>query len=524
MNKSLSHNPGIGQAMTDIPSMPLSSSLDSNLAVLKETFDDCDDIVFNEAQVADKSVCLVYFAELVSHQSIFDIEKRLSSFTESYTQTGSQASFTSLVYRYFPFRSGDESKDLSFVIKNILAGQIILLVDELDDVLIFQSHKSDERVPESDTEQTVRGPHKGFVENIHTNLQLIRQKIQTPSLKVEYFTLGKQSNTKISVVFMKGIADEAIVEEVHSRLSRIDIDGVLDSHYIESMIKDSPRSPFPTLFSTERPDRVCGGLLDGKVAILTDGTPTALTAPAMFVEFLHSSEDYYDSSLIASAIRWVRFLGLFVALILPAFFVGITAFHQDLLQTPFLMRIAASREALPYPVVVEGVFMLLTYELLREAGLRMPKKFGGAVVTILGLVLIGQSAVQAGLIGPMMAIVVSVSALTSFILPNYEFHQVIRFCTIPFLLLAGLFGFMGILVGLMFALTHLVSIRSFGVPYFSPVSPARKEGWKDVFIRAPWRAMDTRTPGLGIDNIDRSGARNMANPPKEDKVDQDDKE
>jgi hypothetical protein len=404
-----------------------------------------------------------------------------------------------------------------------LSGQTILIVDEIDHVFLFSSNNPRGRkVTEPDNERTVRGPKEGFVEDIHTNLRLIRRKLRTPSLKVEYLTLGKQTNTQISIVYIKGVADEEIVKEVHRRLSRIDIDGVLDSHYLESMIKDSPRSPFPTVFNTERPDRVCGGLLDGKVAILTDGTPSALTAPAMFVEFLHSSEDYYGGSLFATVIRWVRFLGLFVALILPAFYVGMVMFHQDLLQTPFLLRIAANREALPYPVLVEGIFMLLTFELLREAGLRMPKIFGGAVVTILGLVLIGQAAVQAGLIGPLMAIVISVTALTSFILPNYEFHQIIRFCGIPLLLLAGFFGFMGIIVGLMFGLAHLVSLRSFGVPYFSPVSPARKEGWKDVFIRTPWWAMDTRTPGLGIDNFYRAGDENVARPPKDSEEDRDD--
>ncbi|WP_167751342.1 spore germination protein [Lentibacillus salicampi] len=524
MNNSLPTNQDLGQSNSDIPSMSLSSSLNENLDVLKKTFDGCDDIVFNEVSFVDKSVCLVYIAELISNQTIFEIEKGLASSLESYTQNGPQPSFTSLVYRCFPFRRDKDSKNIRGVIKRIMAGKVALLVDDTDDALLFDTNNPSEvNVPESDTERTVRGPNKGFVETIDTNLRFIRQKIQTPSLKVNYLTLGEQSNTKVSVVFMEGIADKEIVAEVHRRLSRIDIDGVLDSHYIESMIKDSPWSPFPTLFSTERADRVCGGLLDGKVAILTDGSPSALTAPTMFVEFLHSSEDYYDSSLVASIIRWVRFLGLFVTLILPAFFVGITTFHQDLLQTPFLMRIAASREALPYPVMVEGFFMLLTYELLREAGLRMPKKLGGAIVTILGLVLIGQSAVQAGLVGSMMAIVVSVTALTSFILPNYEFHQVIRFGTIPFLLLAGVFGFMGILVALMFVLAHLISLRSFGVPYFSPVSPGRKEGWKDVFIRAPWWAMDTRAPGLGVDNIDRVGAKNRVHTPAEEKVDQDGK-
>ncbi|MFC0270607.1 spore germination protein [Metabacillus herbersteinensis] len=371
--------------------------------------------------------------------------------------------------------------------------------------LRLSSNSAGRSVGEPTTERTARGPQDGFVEDIDINLALIRKRIKTPSLKVESLKIGKQTKTEVALIYIKGIANDEIVKELNSRLAKIQIDGILDSHYLESMIDDNRLSPFPTVYSTERPDRICASLLDGKVAIITDGTPYALTAPTLFVEFLHSSDDYYNSSIVATTIRWVRFLGLFITLILPAFFVAMTTFHQDLLQTPLLIRLAAGREGLPYPVLVEAIFMVITYELVREAGLRMPKTFGNAAITIFGLVLIGQAAVQAGIIGPVMTVVISVTALTSFILPNYAFYQIIRLCGFPLLLLAGLFGFMGILVGLMFGLTHLVSLRSFGVPYFSPVSPAIKEGWKDVFIRAPWWAMETRTPGLGVKNEVRAG-------------------
>ncbi len=523
LKSSSTHNKITGKSNKEIPPVPLSSSLEENVSLLKHTFKQCDDIVFHYTQIDYQSGCLIYLSEMVNDQALFKIEQGLSSYSADQKERGPEGSLTSFLQR-FPFSSTNKSNDLQFIIREILSGHSILVVDEMDQIFIFNStHPSGRAVSEPNTERTVRGPQEGFVEDIDTNLRMIRRKLRTPSLKIEHLTLGKQTNTQISIVYMKGIADDEVVKEVHQRLSRIDIDAVLDSHYLESMIKDSPKSPFPTVYSTERPDRVCGGLLDGKVAIITDGSPFALTVPAMFVEFLHSSEDYYDGSLIASALRWVRFLGLFVALILPAFYVALTTFHQDLLQTPFLLRTAASRETLPYPVLVEGIFMLLTFELLREAGIRMPKLFGGATVTILGLVIISQAAVQAGIIGAVMAIVVSVTALTSFILPNYAFHQIIRFCGIPLLVLAGFFGFMGLIVGLMVGLVHLVSLRSFGVPYFSPVSPARKEGWKDVFIRAPWWAMETRTPGLGIDNIERSGGGNVAISPRANKGDWDEK-
>jgi hypothetical protein len=493
-------------------SSPLSSSLMKNIENLKAIFETCDDIVFHFTNLSNQSGCFVYLSNMVSTQAMYEIEQGLSSYSET---TDLKETIPSFIRRRFTFSNVMEIDKNQSVVKQILEGNTVLLIDELEKGFVFHSINTFGRnINESITERTIRGPREGFVEDIQKNIMLIRRKIKTPSLRVENVMIGTQTNTQISVVYIKGIASETIVKEVHQRLSRIEIDGILESHYIESMIKDSPRSPVPTIYSTERPDRICGSLLDGKVAILVDGTPFVLTVPAVFVEFLHSNEDYYDSALVATLIRWIRFLGLFVTLILPAFYVGLTTFHPDLLQDPFLIKIAANREALPYPVVIEAIFMLLAFELVREAGLRMPRTFGGATVTILALVIISQTAIQAGIIGPALAVVVSVTALTSFILPNYAFHQIIRFSGLPILILAGIFGFMGIIVGLMFGLAYLVSLRSFGVPYFSPVSPAHKESWKDVFIRAPRWAMKTRPAGLDIENKQRANSGNFAKPPQ----------
>ncbi|WLD93758.1 spore germination protein [Alkalihalobacillus sp. AL-G] len=487
------------------------AEIGTKISYLKDTFEACGDIVFKPVEINNNTGFLIFLSEMIDHKALFEIEQGFFSY--KYEQMQGK-DIRSIVRERYPFSSVLESDDTKSMINEILSGRTVLLFKELDIVFSFvTTNSTSRRIDEPRTERTVRGPQEAFIESIDTNLMLIRRKVRTPSLKVEYLTLGKQTNTKIAVVFLKGIANDDIVKEVHQRLNRIEIDGVLESQYIESMIKDSPKSPFPTVYSTERPDKVSADLLEGKVAIFIDGTPFVLTAPALFVEFLHSSEDYYDGSLVATTIRWIRFLGLFVTLILPSFYVAMVSVHQDLLQTPLLLRLAANREALPYPVLVEGIFLILTYELIREAGLRMPKPLGGAIVTILGLVLIGQATVQAGIIGPVMAIVVSVTALTSFILPNYAFHQIIRYCGIPILLLAGFFGFMGILVALMFGLAHLVNLRSFGVPYSSPVSPAQREGWKDVFIRAPWWAIETRTPGVAVENVRRAGFNNYPQKP-----------
>jgi riboflavin transporter FmnP len=490
---------------------PLFSSLEKNVKSLKILFDHCDDITFYQIELCAIKGCLVYLSEMVSQQAMFEIEQGLSAFS---VKENNNQPIQDFIQKRFSYSNFSEVSSIQSIEEQILLGNTVLLVEESQTAFVFRTTNMESRtITEPGTERTIRGPREGFVEDLQKNIMLIRRKIRTPSLKVESLVIGTQTKTKVSVVYIKGIAKDEIVKEVHQRLSRINIDSILESHYIESMIKDSPRSPVPTIFSTERPDRVCGGLLEGKVAILVDGTPFVLTVPALFVEFLHSTEDYYDGSLVATILRWIRFLGLFVTLILPAFYIALSTFHQDLLQSPFIIRIAANQEALPYPTLIEALFAILTFELIREAGLRMPKPFGGAIVTIVGLVIISQVAIQAGIIGPVLAVVISVTALTSFILPNYAFQQIIRFSSIPILILAGTFGFMGIIVGLMFGLTYLVSLRSFGVPYFSPVSPARKESWKDVFIRAPWWAMETRPAGVGVENSKRAEDDNYAKQP-----------
>lgn len=484
-----------------------SGSLEQNQLLLQNAFAGCDDFVVQRIAFDKLNGCLFYLRELISDSALFEIEKGFSAYI-SISGGKSSDAIKTFMRNYFSFSSANEVKSLETAINQILFGKTVLLVEQIDYAFSFNTVKEEGRaVQESATEVVVRGSREGFVENKDTNLLLIRRKLRNSSLKVKHLRVGRQTNTEVSVVYMKGIANDEVVKEVHRRLSRIDIDGIFESYYLESLISDVKWSPFPTVYSTERPDRVCASLLEGKVAIVTDGTPFVLTVPAVFVEFLHSNEDFSNISLIATFTRWIRFFGLFVTLILPAFIVAMTTFHQDLLQTPLLLKIAANREYLPYPILVEAIFMYITFELVREAGLRMPKPFGGAVITILGLVLISQSAIQAGIIGSVIAISVSVTALVSFILPNYAFHQIIRFLGLPLLLLGGLFGFMGILVGLMFILTHLVSLRSFGMPYLSPVSPARKEGWKDVFIRAPLWAIETRQPGLNDDNFYRASSK-----------------
>lgn len=478
-----------------------------NLAAIKEIFETCDDILFQPIQFENTLGHLIYIEELVNPNIMTQIEQGLTTFQAETKKTSIEMITSFLKGTLFPIKQMNEiDKKKQEMVQQILHGNTVLFIQNTEDIYIFQtSNRKSRLIKEPPTEQVVRGPREGFVEDIQTNLMLIRTKLRNPLLKVKYVTLGVQTQTKIAILYIKDIASDDIVKEVERRVSKIEIDGILESKYIEDFIQDTKFSTFPLLNHTERPDNICAKLLEGKVAIITDGTPTVLSAPAVFVEFLHTSDDYYKVSITATITRWVRALGLFVALILPAFICAVTTIHQDLLQTPLLLRIASYHEDLPYPILVEMVFMLITFELIREAGLRIPKVYGNAAITILGLILISQAAIQAGIIGTVSMVAISTTALTTFIIPNYSMQQMVGIFRFPMLFLGGTLGLMGIIVGIMFILAYLCSLRSFGVPYLSPMSPARKEGWKDVFIRAPRWAMDTRPPGFDIPNIKRLG-------------------
>ncbi|WP_342774557.1 spore germination protein [Paenibacillus piri] len=474
------------------------------IEVLKQRFQYCDDIVFQPLNRGYGKGTLVFLKEIASNEALSEVQGVLFELLSESAAKPDPTHLLNVLSTRFLLGKVADVKDARTVISGILSGCAILLLEECHSVFMFPTANSNGRsIAEPNTDQVVRGPREGFVERIDTNILLLRRRIQSSSLKVQYLTVGKQSHTRLAIVYVEDIAEESIVEEVRRRLTDINIDAILESNYIEELIADGPYSPFPTIYNSERPDRVCGDLLEGKVAIVTDGTPFVLTVPALFVEFFQSNEDYYDSFYTASIIRLIRVFGAIIAMLLPAFYVAVTTIHQDVMQTPLLIRVAGSREDLPFPVMIEALFMQLTFEVVREAGLRMPKAVGNAV-TIVGTLVIGQAAVQAGLVGALMVIVVALTALTTFILPNYSFMQVFRYGNFPMLILAGLFGLMGILVGLMLLLAHLCSLRSFGVPYLSPVTPSAKEGWKDVLIRAPWWSMKKRNPVLADNNLQRS--------------------
>jgi spore germination protein KA len=381
----------------------------------------------------------------------------------------------------------------------MLSGEVIFLMQgsKKGYRISFKSWK-DRGVPES--EGVVRGPRESFSETLRTKTALVRRRINNPKLRLEGKAIGDMTKTQTSIMYIDGLVDEKILDEVRSRLDKIEIDGILESGYIEELIQDEAYSPFPTIHHTQKPDVVAAGLLEGRVAIMVDGTPIVLMVPALFNQFFQAAEDYYERSLISSLIRVLRFICLFISLLAPAVYIAVTTFHQEMVPTPLLVNLMVQREGVPFPAFVEAFLMELVFEILREAGVRLPKAVG-QTVSFVGALIVGQAAVEAGIVSAGMVIVVAITAISSFVIPAYNMAIALRILRFILMIIATGFGLYGVMIGLMVIVLHLCSIRSFGVPYMAPYGPYISSELKDSIIRVPHWMMDQRPPSMSTKNI-----------------------
>jgi len=382
----------------------------------------------------------------------------------------------------------EEVSDLKTLYTRMLSGDTIVLVEGYQKAFAVSSRGWEGRgVQEPSSQTVVRGPKEGFSETLRTNTSLVRRRIKNTDLWIETIPVGKRTQTDVALLFLKGVADEKIVNEARTRIKRIDIDAVLESGYIEEMIQDETFTVFPTIYNTERPDAACAALLEGRIVIMVDGTPFVLIAPALFVQFFQASEDYYQRADSSSLLRLLRFFCLFLALLTPSAYIAVTTFHQEMLPTLLLISLAAQREGVPFPALVEALLMEVTFEILREAGVRMPRAVGSAI-SIVGALVLGQAAVEAGIVSASMVIIVSLTAISNFVCPSFNMAISIRILRFIFMILAATFGLFGIMMGLIIMVAHLASLRSFGVPYLSPMAPFIPQDQKDVLFRLPiWK-------------------------------------
>jgi spore germination protein KA len=402
----------------------------------------------------------------------------------------------------------------------IAGGKCGIIVDGSSEAFVCDVRGFEKRgVEEPQSEVVIRGPREGFTEVLRTNTSLLRRRIRDPRLWIKEFTVGRVSRTQVAIAYIKGIANDKVVQEARDRITRIDVDSIQESGELEEYLEDAPLSPFPTILRTERPDRVTGALFEGRIAILTDGTPFVLIAPVTFLMFLTSPEDYYERYFIASAVRLLRWASFLIALLLPALYVSVTTFHQEMLPTPLVLAIAAQREGVPFPAVFEALLMEVAFEILREAAVRLPKIYGPAI-SIVGVLILGEAAVRAGLVSSAMIIVVALTAIASFVTPIFSLSIAVRLLRFPMILLAGTLGLFGVVFGFSVVVIHVSSLRSFGVPFLEPIAPVIVSDLKDALIRLPWWAMDTRPEFTGKSDLRRQsrGLMPRASKTQENKI------
>ena len=499
----------------------LSKDMSSNIELIKNLMGNASDILVREFTITPYSeikAAVILIKGMVERELINEQVIGALMLNDRLNNIKSSIKFFEIIKEYgIPNIYVNEESNIKRIINELTSGNTILFLDGIDRVLIIGSQGwKDRAVSEPVTENVVRGPRDGFTENIENNTALIRRRIKSSDLRMDSLNIGTETKTTLSIVYLKGIAKEEIVREVKSRLERIEINGILESGYIEELIEDTPMSPFPQIEHSERPDKVSAAILEGRIAILVDTTPFVLIVPAIFFQFIQSADDYYERFPIGSLTRAVRILAYFISVILPALYIALTSFHQEMIPTPLALSLAASREGVPFPSIGEAFIMEASFEILREAGLRLPKQAGQAVSIVGGLV-IGQAAVQAGIISQAMVIIVSLTGISSFAIPAFNAAASGRLLRFPLMLLASILGLPGILAGVSIIIIHMNSLRSFGVNYMDPFISANKNEFKDIVIRTPWWGMN-RLPGY-IANKGKIRVGSNAKPgPKTDSV------
>jgi spore germination protein len=471
------------------PNQNLSKTIIENEQIFKNMFQNCSDVMFREVTIQGQTKLLLIYVDGMVNTDLITANVLKPLMYDGLPQGLGTIDSIAQMFEQELLSVLQTQKLSSFgdIAEHILRGNVAILVDGenaalLTDVANFETRAIDE----SPNEAVLRGSRESFTEHLRTNTTMMRRIFATPKLKMESFKVGKLTKTDVVVAYMDGKVSMSVLNEVRKRIDRIQIDGILESGYIEEAIEDTHFSPFPQMLNSERPDVVSAGLLEGKVAILTNGTPFALIVPMTFWDGLQAPDDYYERFLFVSLNRWIRYIFAIFSVFFPSLYIALTNFHQEMVPPNLMMSIASLREKSPFPTMIEVFIMEFMFEGLREAGIRLPKQIG-PLVSIVGALVIGEAAVRAGIISAPIVIVVSAAGISSFVIPRYRFGFPLRMIRFPLLILSGIFGLFGIAVGIIALIIHLIQLSPFGTPYLTPVAPLISRSLKDLFLRWPRR-------------------------------------
>ncbi len=455
MNISIENEEGNG-----LIDMEISSDIKKNMEFIDEYIKNCDDVKnIKTFEGDDKVKTCTYYMEVTINTTTFDgliIEQELTTIEE--------------------------------VLTSLMAGNAIKFIDGYNKAQkILSVGYPMMSVGESKNEKVLRGSREGFAESVKTNTALVRKRMKNNSLKVKEKIIGVRTNTMVNVLYVDGLARQSVLDEVERRLNQIHVDGISDSGIIEQLTEEKVHSPFPQYQTTERPDKAVMELLNGRVIILVDNTPVALILPTNYNSFFQTADDYYNRYGVVSFARIIRYIAAFISVTLPAFYLAVVNFNPEILPTPLLLAFYEARQSVPFPALIEVLLMELSFELLREAGIRIPGPMGSTIGIVGGLI-IGQAAVTAKLVSPVIVIVVAVTALASFAIPNEELSGAFRLIKYFQIIVTSVFGVFGIIITWILTVSHLSRMKSFKFPYLMPMASGDingNEDKKDLFIRFP---------------------------------------
>ena len=460
-----------------------------NTIGIRRIFKESKDIIFRKVFINDEEslpVTVVFVDGLADQQLISDYILKPLAQDSKFSEVANLKDVIRLIESGTVYFSSQKKRySINDVISDVLKGNAALIFDRENTAFTFDTKGYEKRsITEPTGENVIKGAKDSFVENLRTNTATVRQKIKTHDLIIDETEVGKKSKTTVAIVYIDGLNNKHIVEEA-KRIEKIETDGVLSSGVIEENIVDKRNSPFPQVIYTERPDKFCANIIEGRVGIIIDGLPVTFIVPATFDMFLQAPEDYSQNFIVSSSIRLLRYILTFITLFLPGFYVSVTSFHHEMIPTELALAISASKEGVPFPSFIEVIFMLIAFEVLIEAGLRLPKNIGQAV-SIVGAVVVGQAAVDARFVSPSVVVVISITAIASFTMPNQDFSNALRLWRAVFVLMSSAIGLFGLSIGGIMLLNHLSSIEIYGVPYLSPFAGRESEKIQNTIFRLPF--------------------------------------
>ena len=465
---------------------------------IKKAFGSSTDLIIRPFIIDNREITLVMSEVLGSSSYVNDfILRRLLTIKFQSDNIGSE------LLNFIPTNNGKILNKLSDMTDYICMGFALILFNdnESEKAIAIEARATVDRgIGEVNNEASITGSKDAFNENFNTNIGLIRRRIRDCNLYVDGMFVGKSSKTKIGILYMNNIAINKNVNDIRNKLKKINVDGIIDSGNLKSYLDSKTNFFFPTITSTERPDKVAQALLEGKIAIVSDNSPFVLITPTFFVDYLHTSDDYYEKAINTSFIRIVRFLAFLIAIFTPALYIALTTHNQDILPLSLFLNFMEQRESVPFSALIEALFMSISFEILRESDIRKPASMGTSV-SILGGLILGDAAVSAGIISPIMIIVISISAISGLAFSSVEMIYALRWWRFILLFLAMFFGLFGIFVGFIILLASLVTTSSLSLPYLAPFSPFIKEEIKDTIIKGSHKKTRFRNPLLTKNKI-----------------------